>query len=233
MKAERLPWFPCYPDKLLGALGGMKSDQQLVYQIILLRIYEVWGPCQDTLEALARRCAMNKRRVSEALDALFKLGKIYREGDGIMNPFAAKIMADSVALRAERVRAGRNGGMRSAEKRKQNQRRHPSKAVAELQQNPTHLHLQEESLFPNGNKALNGHEGQSAEAELFRRGKEILGASAGGYIKNLLKAKAGSIPLARAAIETAATKNDPREYIGGVIRSRSDRDRDQTVDPRL
>ncbi len=60
----------------------------------------------------------------------------------------------------------------------------------------------------------------------------ILGAEAGGLIKKVLKAKDGSVPLARAAIETAATKNDPREYIGGVIRAKS-RDQDQTVDGRL
>lgn len=60
----------------------------------------------------------------------------------------------------------------------------------------------------------------SDEADLFRRGKEVLGKSSGGIISNLLKAR-GSIPLARAAIETAATKQDPREYIGAIIRGRN------------
>lgn len=56
------------------------------------------------------------------------------------------------------------------------------------------------------------------EVELFRRGKQLLGEQAGGLIANLKKAKGGSIPLARAALETAATKENPREYIGAVIR---------------
>lgn len=59
------------------------------------------------------------------------------------------------------------------------------------------------------------------EIELFRRGKKVLGANAGGLIANLLKAQAGKIPLARAAIETASTKQDPREYIGAIIRGRT------------
>jgi uncharacterized protein YdaU (DUF1376 family) len=59
---------------------------------------------------------------------------------------------------------------------------------------------------------------RSEEADLFHRGKAILGDNAGGLIKNLIKAKAGSIALARAAIETASTKQDPREYIAGCIR---------------
>lgn len=57
------------------------------------------------------------------------------------------------------------------------------------------------------------------ETDLFRRGKEVLGKSAGGLIAQLLKAKAGKITDARAAIETAAGRQNPREYIGAIIRN--------------
>lgn len=56
------------------------------------------------------------------------------------------------------------------------------------------------------------------EAELFRRGREVLGKQAGGLISRLLTAKQKNIALARAAIEQASTKSDPREYIGAVLR---------------
>lgn len=55
------------------------------------------------------------------------------------------------------------------------------------------------------------------ESQLFARGKEVLGENAGGMIVKLLKAKNKNVPLARSAIEMAATKSDPREYIGAVI----------------
>lgn len=55
------------------------------------------------------------------------------------------------------------------------------------------------------------------ETEVFRRGKQVLGPTAGGMITNLVKAKQGSIPHARAAIEIASTKENPREYIGKII----------------
>lgn len=58
------------------------------------------------------------------------------------------------------------------------------------------------------------------EADLFRRGKEILGQASGGLIKQLLRAKNNSIPLARAALEQASTKQDAREYIGAIVRGR-------------
>lgn len=56
------------------------------------------------------------------------------------------------------------------------------------------------------------------DADLYRRGKEILGRDAGGLIKRLLVAKGNSVALARAAIEQASTKHNPREYIGACIR---------------
>lgn len=60
----------------------------------------------------------------------------------------------------------------------------------------------------------------SDEADFFRRVKQVAGTNAGGLGKQLLKAKGGSIPLARAAVEQASTKQDPREYLGAIIRGR-------------
>jgi hypothetical protein len=57
-----------------------------------------------------------------------------------------------------------------------------------------------------------------AERELFARGKEILGKSAGGLIANLLKAKGHNVALARAALETASQKENPAEYVAAASR---------------
>jgi hypothetical protein len=57
-----------------------------------------------------------------------------------------------------------------------------------------------------------------AEKELFQRGREILGPNTGGLVKRLLDAKGGNIALARAAIETASTKGDPREYVAAMLK---------------
>ena len=60
----------------------------------------------------------------------------------------------------------------------------------------------------------------TAEADLFRRGKELFGKTAGGLIKNLLKTRDGNVSLARADIEVASTKGDAREWIGAIIAGR-------------
>lgn len=63
----------------------------------------------------------------------------------------------------------------------------------------------------------------SPEADYFRRVKEIVGQANGGSLaKKLLSAKNGNVALARAAAEQASTKQDPREYLGAIIRTRED-----------
>lgn len=65
---------------------------------------------------------------------------------------------------------------------------------------------------------LRGATAPELERELFKRGREILGKTAGGMIANLLKAKEGDLALARAALETASTKENAREYISKIIK---------------
>ena len=138
---ERLPWFPCDASKLLGALAAMRPDQKLVYMIALLRIYEVAGPCTDTLEALVLRTGLNRRRVSDALDALFKSGKLVRQGGGFMNPVAERILAERIASRQERKRAGQMGAFERAKKTDKNQTSGGTIAKAEPVAMPTDLQL--------------------------------------------------------------------------------------------
>jgi hypothetical protein len=56
------------------------------------------------------------------------------------------------------------------------------------------------------------------EREYFMRGREVLGKGAGGLIGKLLKAKGGNVALARAALETASTKEKPSEYVAACCR---------------
>ncbi len=57
-----------------------------------------------------------------------------------------------------------------------------------------------------------------AERDYFTRGKALLGKNAGGLLAKLKAAKGGNVALARAALETASTKENPHEYIGAIVR---------------
>jgi hypothetical protein len=121
MSEDRLPWFPCEPSKLLGALSSMKPHVGYTYWIVCLRIYEVGGPCTDALDAIARRTGYNKRVVSDALDVLFRAGKLVREGDGIANPYAAEVLAAMKARHGRLSQSGREGANRKWGKTERNQ----------------------------------------------------------------------------------------------------------------
>lgn len=140
--ADALPWFPCYPAKLLGAIAGMKPDQKLVYMIVLLRIYEVRGPCPDSIDALSIRVGLNKRRITDALHALHVAGKLVAVPGGILNPFAIKIMEKGDALHQERVAAGAKGGSTAAEKRKEKQTTTGSQAIPDAKHEDIELDLE-------------------------------------------------------------------------------------------
>lgn len=58
----------------------------------------------------------------------------------------------------------------------------------------------------------------SSEAEVFRVGKEVLGANAGGMITRLRKSQHYDDRAALDLIEQARAKDDPREWIGAVLR---------------
>jgi hypothetical protein len=97
-----------------------------------------------------------------------------------------------------------------------------------LQNTSRNTLIEHRPVSPAADAAFNGQKNPeptsaiipSQDADLYRRGKEILGSNAGGLIKQLVLAKGGSLAQARAAIEQASEKHDPREYIGAIIRRR-------------
>ncbi|WP_316176238.1 YdaU family protein [Bradyrhizobium sp. SZCCHNRI1073] len=132
----------------------------------------------------------------------------------------------------KRIDAELNRAKEISDKRSASAKQRHSKSYANAEQVDTHARVLPQSQSPSEAKASAPTD---PEADLFRRGREVLGKSSGGLIKQLLAAKGGKINLARAAIETAAGKNSPREYIGAAIRGPEPPpgQTDHRVDPRL
>jgi hypothetical protein len=142
MTKERLPWFQCYPSKLLGALAGMPPDVGYTYTVVLLRTYEVCGPCPDTEEVLARRTGLSRRKISTSIEWLIAQGKLTRIEGGLANPFASEVLAESAAFYNGRKKAGKAGAEKRWQKPKENQGKEDGSAIAEPMENDSHLHLQ-------------------------------------------------------------------------------------------
>ncbi len=57
-----------------------------------------------------------------------------------------------------------------------------------------------------------------AKRELYARAEAVAGAGFGGQVTKLIRRKGGNVALARAAVETASTTHNPREYLARIIR---------------
>lgn len=65
--------------------------------------------------------------------------------------------------------------------------------------------------------------GASRETEskqVYDLGKSILGEKSGGFVKKLIDAKDGNLPLTMAALHSARATSNPREYLGAIIRNK-------------
>lgn len=192
------------------------------YHVVVQLIYLNEGPITLNEHGIAGRCRQSVRTFKIHLDELIAAGKLRLENGKLLNSRAEKELEK---IDENRVNAGK-GGVNSGKSRRGVSKSLKDKEAGEapLQEDrslkdKTRLEeTRQEDAAPNG-----AHVPEiliPADADYYRRSKQILGERSGGFAKKLLDAKGGNIPLARAALETASTKSDPREYLGAIIRGR-------------
>jgi uncharacterized protein YdaU (DUF1376 family) len=222
------------PDWMEGT-ESLDDAEYRVYHVIVQLIYLNEGPILNHERGIAGRCRMHVLTYRKALRALLELKKLGLTEDGRI----ANLRATSELLSVNRNRTNAAlGGVRSRSVSKSPRKplENNGQATASLfdmssLKDKTRLE-KTDSPSPNGEgaageldlttqadraRSTSAPQPGDQEQELFRRGREVLGKNAGGMIAQLLKAK-GKPELARAAIEQAAVKHNPREYIGAIIR---------------
>lgn len=198
------------PPKMPIHIGDLMRDtahlRAMLFGAYLSLMFHHWSTGElpdddEQLSAIARMTPAEWKKARPILIKFFDEG--WRHG---------RISKDLEAAHAnyqKRAKAGAEGG-----KAKANAKQSSSKTVAMLEPESSNA-LATDNRLPKKDAA---DAAIDPEADLFRRGKEVLGRQAGGLIRQLLAAKDGKVNQARAAIEMAAGKQDPREYIGGIIR---------------
>jgi uncharacterized protein YdaU (DUF1376 family) len=189
-------------------------------------------PVNDRLLCSLWRCHQNKAR--PLLQKLISKGKIYVLEDGrVINDRVRRELDARETLRRHRADAGHTGGTRSAEARRKSLENNDAEIAKSTRGEERRGEERRErkntasgasivNLFTEPDTQPDRPIKQEApEAIVFREGRELLGKSAGGMIKKLLDAKGGNIASARAAILEASTKDNPRQYIGGIINRRN------------
>lgn len=182
--------------------GHLRAAGHGAYFLLCMHYWATGGLPNDD-EQLAAIACMTRREWAKhkpIIKPLFKAGEWkHKRIDEELNEAQAKY--------EKRVEAGKKGGNAKA-------------AAKQCSSNATAKPYQPITDNPNPNpKAKDGADAPpiDPDADLFRRGKEVLGPDAGSLIARLKKSKGGSIPHTRAVIEQASTKENPREYVGRVM----------------
>lgn len=130
---------------------------------------------------------------------------------------AAGVTGDALVTAIERLELSldrRTPGAKRTARWRENKRHKASQSVTcDVVSPPSMVSPITPSLTPPSSDAPCG----ATEKGLFERGRQVCGQASGGLIAKLLKAKNRDIALARAAIETASTKANPREYLAAII----------------
>lgn len=208
-------WMPLYIGDYVrdtAHLGALESGAYLH----LIMAYWLSGSLPNDDRQLATIAKMNRtewRRTGPILAKFF--GPNWSSHKRIDAELAlAKVRHDA------RAAAGKRGGIAAA-KAKQEGQQNSSNATSNALAKPYQSHLERKKDAADAALQGNVLPLLDPDADLFRRGKEVLGEDAGGLIARLKKIK-GTVPLARAAIEMAASKQNPREYIGRIVAGQSD-----------
>jgi uncharacterized protein YdaU (DUF1376 family) len=198
------PKMPIHIGDLMRDTGHLRA---LLFGAYLALLFHHWStgllPDDDEqLSAIARMSPAEWRKARPIIEKFFQPGWVHGR--------VVDDLADAKESYEKLASAGSKGGKARAENK-----RRLSEAIS-IATSDVQASLNQPLTFNQGKKDA-AIAAPDPEVELFRRGKEVLGKSAGGLVKQLLDAKGGKINLARAAIETASSKENPREYIGKII----------------
>lgn len=193
-------WWRAYEEAVDDPKLIALTDEQHRFWFNILCIFSAFGGSLPPVSVLKIKMRMQERKVERLLADLIGMG-LLDDDNGLITPHnwsGRQYKSDTSTQRVKRFRnAKRNVSGNVSET--------PPETETEKKDAPSAPLLE---IVPRET---------SDEADLFARGKKVLGRNAGGLIASLLKSKKGNVALARAAIEQASTKDEPREYIGRII----------------
>lgn len=195
---------PAWMDSTEALPDGAYRAHHVICQLIYLNE----GPIRLNEQGIAGRCNQHILTFRKNLNLLLTSALLTLNPDQTLSQPRANLELERIGR--NRVNAGLGG------RAKYKSLKNNDLDLAPLKDTSAHKTRLEKTIEEKKDAA---YAAPGTETYLFSRGKEILGKTSGGMIKQLLAAKEGKLNLAIAAIETAAGKQSPREYIGAIIRN--------------
>jgi uncharacterized protein YdaU (DUF1376 family) len=195
-------WMPLYVADYLADTGHLTTSEHGAYMLLIMHYWQTGSLPHDD-RRLARIARMSPAEWEDARDVLAEFFD-----DGWTHGRIVAEMAKAADITSKR---------KAAAEQRYSKRDASADANAELLQTQSQSQSQEETVAI-ATGAAAPEDPSIAERELFRRGREVLGKSAGGVVANLLKAKGGNVSLARATIEEASQRDGPMAFVQGAIK---------------
>jgi len=213
-------WFRLYDDTINDPKILKLPEVLRWYWIALLCVASKCGGNLPPLDDIAIQLRVTQAKATEVLASLVKAGLLDRTETGFVphNWHGRQYKSDrddTAAKRAKKYRDATRDGHTGVTRDVTQTSRPPETETETEAETETDSEAIASGADAPPDPAI-------AEREFFARGKQILGKSAGGQLAKLKTAKGGNVALARAALETASTKQNPAEYIAGVIRAGAD-----------
>jgi uncharacterized protein YdaU (DUF1376 family) len=182
------------------------------YLLLIMHYWTKGGLPDDDSQLSAIACMSDKewKKARPTIEAFFAAGWRHKRIE--------QELAEATERYEKRVAAGRKGGVAKAQHNSSNARPEPP---AMPKQPITLTPKEDPEAKASGADAPD--DPSIAERDFFRRGREVLGEKAGGQIARLLKAKGSNVALARSALELAATKEKPAEFVAAICRGPIDK----------
>lgn len=223
MSEKRAPWLKWYP-------ADWRADPRLrmcslaarglwIELIGFMHEAERYGfllvaGTSPTIEELVVLVGAPAPLIRKALAELQERDVFSRDGDGVI--FSRRMVRDKAKADKDREN-GKGGGNPTL----RNDDKPPDKADDNPWVNPPDKAQIPEARVQKEKEPPSADGAPSLEAEVFRRGKKLLGKSAGGQITKLRRCLTNDDMAALAVLNEAAAKENPAEWVAGVIRRRT------------
>lgn len=206
-----------YPADFFGGVAGMSAELIGVYWIICTLLYMSDGSIKTDDPRLKKNSGVSYQRLPGALRDLRDLGKIDLGNDQAVTQQRVSSELARAQLRIDKAQAsGKQGGRKTKDN---NDLGKPDgltqEKLSDIIQQPSTIissvsnETADVSRFPNP---------RTPEQRYFDEVVRVLGNKGRSLGAKLLKACDGDAGRASLALNTAATKSGPREWIGAVLR---------------
>lgn len=217
------PWMPWHIAAFVADTTHLDAAETGAYMLLLGHYWLNGGKLPEGDAAMARIGRMTPSQWKRSRETLLKF---FPDG---RNKRADHEMARAAEVSETNSTKARDAANRRWLKRRQDEaqasseqcsRDAPSNARSKPQAMLQNAQSQSHTSEPNGSGAKAPP--SDPKAEYFRRGREVLGPSAGGVLSKLLKSQGNeddprSIAKARAHVENASAKAKPAEWIGRIL----------------